>query len=61
MEPSWLIAFLLVLVLMAVSRNRGGGRPEGPFDSVMGFLIGAFSALAIAVLVITLIVAVLPG
>ena len=60
-EPGWLIAFLLILILIAVSRNRGGGRTEGAVDSMLGFLIGAFSALAIVVLVIMLIVAVLSG
>lgn len=61
MEPSWFIVFLLILILIAVSRNRGGVRTEGPFDSILGFLIGAFSALAIVVLAIMLIVAILPG
>ncbi len=61
MGSTGLIVFLLVLILIAVSRNRGGGRTEGPLDSILGFLIGVFSALAILVLAIMLIVAVLPG
>ena len=60
-EPNWLVVFLLILILIAVSRNRGGGRTEGPFDSILGFLFGTFSALAIVVLAVVFIVAVLPG
>lgn len=60
MGSTGLIVFLLVLILIAVSRNRGG-RTEGPLDSIFGLLMGMFAALAIVVLVVMLLVAIFSG